>query len=93
MSTGPVLHHFITPVVEPTPGNRLPGLLGLECLETMQAIIDVGRQLLILPGAGQPIKYDYYPGSVVIPMEKSRTGQRIDQYEGLGELQPCPDKL
>ena len=50
-------------------GAALPGLLGLETLEAKRAILDCGRQQLIILGPGD-VKLVLPPGSRTIPLEK-----------------------
>lgn len=78
-----LIHNLTTPVVEGEEGARLPGLLGLQSMERMRAVIDTHSRKMILPGPGD-IKYVLPPGSLEIPLEKAPSGHLvfvIDAYE------------
>ena len=64
---------FNAPVIE---GSDLPPLLGLKSLKRLNAIVDCGQQLLILPGPAG-IKHSYPPGSVVLNLSMSPSGHLI----------------
>ncbi|CAE7415795.1 unnamed protein product [Symbiodinium sp. CCMP2592] len=64
---------FTAPVIE---GSDLPPLLGLKSLRRMNAVVDCGQQLLVLPGPGG-LKHEYPPGTVALKLELSPSGHLI----------------
>ena len=80
-----LMHNLTTPVVEGGEGKLLPGLLGLQSMERLRAVIDTHNQKMILPGPGD-IKYILPPGSMEIPLEKAPSGHLvmvIDAYDAV----------
>ena len=64
---------FRAPVIE---NSDLPPLLGLKSLRRMNAVVDCGQQLLVLPGPGS-LKHEYPPGTVALKLEMSPSGHLI----------------
>ena len=64
-------------------GAQLPGLLGLRSLESLGAVLDTGRQELVLPGGGE--RSESWPsGTTRIPLRKAPSGHLvmiIDEFE------------
>ena len=77
-----VLHSLTAPIVRGA-GAQLPGLLGLRSLESLGAVLDMGRQELVLPGGGD--RSESWPaGTTRIPLRKAPSGHLvmiIDEYE------------
>jgi hypothetical protein len=64
---------FTTPALE---NSDLPALWGLNSLEKLKALVDVGSRRLIVPGPGG-FKITLSPGSKSYPLEKSPTGHLL----------------
>ena len=56
--------------------SQLPALLGLQSLESRQALIDTGHQKLILPGPGG-FELKLSPGSVSLSLERASSGHLL----------------
>ena len=76
------LHSLSAPIVRGA-GAQLPGLLGLRSLESLGAVLDMGRQELVLPGGGE--RSNAWPsGTTRIPLQKAPSGHLvivIDEFE------------
>ena len=76
------LHSLTAPVVQGG-GRQLPGLLGLRSLESLGAVLDMGRQQLIMPGGGDR-PHEWPSGTTIIPLQKAPSGHLvlvIDEFE------------
>ena len=87
------LHSLHAPIVEGT-GKDIPGLLGLQSLESMNAILDTGNHELILPGPGE-VEYRWPAGTVSIPLRKAPSGHLvmvIDDFENATRSKVLPER-
>ena len=76
------VHSWTAPIVRGS-GADLPGLLGLRSLESMRAILDMGRQELILPGRGDA-EIVWPSGTLRLPLSRAPSGHSvliIDDFE------------
>jgi hypothetical protein len=88
------LHNLTTPLVDGPEGKALPGLLGLRSMESLSAILDMGKQELILPGPGG-VTIQVPPGSIRIPLEKAPSGHLVmvvDAYDEVGAASGLPPR-
>ena len=88
------LHSITIPIVEGAGGAEIPGLLGLRSMESLRAVLDMGRHELILPGAGE-IETTYPPGTTRIPLRKAPSGHLvmvIDDYERALKASGLPER-
>ena len=72
VSIGGVDGIFQSPVVYNPP--TLPALLGLESMERKRAIIDTAGRVMIFPPEGKGIKMHLPKGTILLHLEKSKSG-------------------
>ena len=63
----------LTAGIVDTPGEGLPGLLGMDVLRSRRAIMDIGNKRLIFPGAGG-YEIKLAPGFTRIPLSRAPSG-------------------
>jgi len=80
--------HSITAAIVEDTGKELPGLLGLQALEKIGAILDTRGKQLIIPAPGeQKLTLELSPGATVLPLEKAPSGHLVLVTDSYAKLQ------
>ena len=84
----PRLGTFSAPEID---SDKVPALLGLRSLANMGAIMDMGRNRLIVPGPAG-VRIDILPGATVYPLEPTHSGHLLLPCSEFGR-EPAKERI